>query len=83
MRCMVEGYRVAFIDIEDGYAKFILYKDEEIREDFHYPVNELPEGVKREHLDDQFRPEFDDEGNIVALHHDQELHNKNTKNIEK
>lgn len=73
MLYMVEGYRVAFVDIKDGYAKFTLYEDEEVLANFDYPIDELPEGVKKDHLDEQFKPEFDDDGEIVALRHDQEL----------
>ena len=78
--------RVSFDEIEDGVATFVLYKDDS-RELLLYPVDELPEGAEREHLFGQFRPEFDDNGEIVALHYDQELtereHEKAQSIIEK
>jgi hypothetical protein len=80
---MMEGYRVAFIDVEEGLAKFTLYKDDEVKDDFIYPVDDLPDGVKMEHLDDQFRPEFDDEGNIVELHYDEELTEQKREDFKK
>ncbi|MFC6962059.1 hypothetical protein [Halocatena marina] len=65
-------YRVSFNRIEDGVATFALYKDEEFQKHLQYDAEDLPEGVDQTQLDDQFRPEFED-GEVVALHHDQEL----------
>lgn len=70
---MVEGYRVAFAEIEDGFAKFRLYRDDELLDYLDYPIEELPNGVNQEQLGKQFRPEFDDDDEIVALHYDKEL----------
>ncbi len=69
---MTERY-VSFREIEDGVATFVLYKEEGPRELFYYSLDELPEGVDREQLGCEFRPEFDDEGEIAALHYDEEL----------
>jgi hypothetical protein len=77
---------VSFEEIEDGVATFVLYKDEGPSESFRYPVDELPAGVDRDQLDCAFRPEFDDDGEIVALHYDEELtqreHEKTKEAIE-
>jgi hypothetical protein len=77
-----EEYRVAFADIEDGFAKFVLYKNND-RKYFNHPLDQLPEGVNQDDLGDQFRPEFDDNGEIVALHHDEELTEQMNKEYDK
>ena len=65
-------YRVSFNRIEDGVATFALYEDGDFQENIHYSVENLPNGVEPTQLDDQFRPEFEDE-EIVALHYDPDL----------
>jgi hypothetical protein len=69
----METPRVLFDEIEDEVATFVLYKDEGRRELFRYPVDELPEGVDRDQFGGTFRPELDEDGDIVALHYDEEL----------
>lgn len=64
---------VSFSEIEDGVATFVLYKDEGPSELFRYPLDELPPGVNRDQFGCEFRPEYDDDGEIVALHYDEEL----------
>lgn len=64
---------VAFAEIEDGVARFIRYRDEGPRKVLEYPIDELPEGIQRDDRGKHFRPEFDDSGEIVALHYDEEL----------
>lgn len=68
---MTEPY-VSFREIEEGIATFVLYRDDGPRELFRYPLDELPPGVDRDQSGCEFRPEFDD-GEIVALHYDEEL----------
>lgn len=63
-------YRVSYHDYEDGIATLKLFKNGEFQENLHYPVGELPEGAA---ATDQYRPEFDDDGEIIALHYDEEL----------
>jgi hypothetical protein len=63
-------YRVSFDEIEDGVVTLPLYKDEEFQRLLRYDIDELPEGASP---DDQFRPEFNDDGEVVALHYDEEL----------
>lgn len=69
---MTEPY-VSFHEIEDGVATLVLYKPEGPSELFHYPVDELPPGADRDQFGGKFRPEFDDDGEIAALHYDEEL----------
>lgn len=66
-------YRVSFNDIEDDMAHLTLHEDDEIREFLHYPINDLPMGLERADLGNQFRPTFDDDGSIVELQYDEEL----------
>lgn len=66
-------YRVSFNDIEDGMAHLSLHEDDEIREFLHYPIDDLPMGLERDDLGNQFRPTFDDDGSIVELRYDEEL----------
>jgi hypothetical protein len=66
-------YRVSFNDIEDGIAQLTLHKDDDIEEFLHYSLDDSPMGLERDDLGNQFRPEFDDDGEIVALHYDEEL----------
>jgi hypothetical protein len=63
-------YRVSFDEIEDGVATFALFKDGDFQELVRYPVDDIPDGAT---VNDQFRPEFDDNGEIVALQYDEEL----------
>lgn len=76
-------YRVSFDEIEDGVAKFTLYENEEAQEHLTYSIDNLPEGVEPSHLNDQFHPEFDDTGEIVALHYDQDLTEQKYRDFEK
>jgi hypothetical protein len=69
---MAESY-VSFNEIEDDVATFVLYTDDPPRELLYYPIDDLPPGVERDQLGCKFRPEFDDDGDIVALHYDEEL----------
>lgn len=69
----METPRVLFGEIEEGIATFVLYKDDPPTELFRYPVDELPPGVDRDQFGCTFRPEFNDDGEIVALHYDEEL----------
>jgi hypothetical protein len=69
----METPRVLFDEIEDEVATFVLYKDEGSRELFRYPIDDLPKGVDRDQFGCTFRPELDDNGDIVALHYDKEL----------
>lgn len=63
-------YRVSFHDLEEGIAKLKLYKDGDVQDHLQYPIDELPEGAT---ATDQYRPEFDEAGEITALHYDAEL----------
>lgn len=69
---MEEKY-VSFHEIEDGVATLVLYKPEGPSELFHYQLDELPAGVDRDQFGGKFRPEFDDDGEIAALHYDEDL----------
>lgn len=68
---MVE-YRVSFDEVENEVAKFTLYENDEPQKHLSYSVDNLPQGVERDHLNDQFRPEFDENGEIIALHYDKD-----------
>lgn len=71
-------YRAEFIQVEDEIATFKVYKDEKFQKYLKYHIEKVPTHVdgtpdKGARVDDQFRPEFDDDGNIVTLHYDEEL----------
>lgn len=63
-------YRVSFDDTEDGMAQITLYKNDGSPELLHYDIEKLPEGATP---GDQFRPEFNESGEIVELHYNQEM----------
>lgn len=75
-------YRVSFDEIEDEVAKLILYKDDEFQEHLRYHIEELPDGAERDHLGGDFRPEFDEEETITALHYDEELSKRKREEAE-
>jgi hypothetical protein len=75
-------YRVSFDEIEDEVAKFTLYENEEPQEHLTYSIDNLPDGVELQQLNDQFCPEFDGAGNIVALHYDQEITDQKRRDFE-
>jgi hypothetical protein len=66
-------YRVSFNDIEDNVAQLTLHRNDDIKEFLQYSLDDSPLGLERDDLGNQFRPEFDDDGEIVALHYDEEL----------
>jgi hypothetical protein len=72
-------YRVSYHDFEDGIATLKLFKDEEFQEHLRYSVEELPDGAT---ATDQYRPEFDDDGEIIALHYDEELTKQKRKEFD-
>lgn len=63
-------YRVSFDEVEEGVATLPLYKDREFQKLLHFKREELPEEAKP---DDRFRPECNDDGEVIALHYDKEL----------
>lgn len=66
-------YRVSYHDYEEGIATLKLFKNGEFQEHLRYSVEELPDGAT---ATDQYRPEFNDDGEIIALHYDEELTEK-------
>jgi hypothetical protein len=70
--------RLSYQDREDGIATLTLFDDEKIIEDFYWDVEEMPDGAVP---GDQYQPEFED-GELVALHYDEELTKKKRKEIE-
>ncbi|WP_248908397.1 hypothetical protein [Halocatena marina] len=74
----MEERRLSYQDRENGIATLILFENEEIIERFHRDAEELPDGAT---IGDQYQPEIRD-GELVAMHYDEELTEKKRKEIE-
>lgn len=75
---MMPDYRVSFLKIEEGVAKLALYKDEDHQDVLYYDIEDLPDGAQPT---DQFRPEFNDDKEVVTLHYDDELTERKSKDF--
>lgn len=63
-------YRMSFDEIEEGIATFALFENGNFQELLRFSVDDIPEGAT---VNDQFRPEFDDDGEVIAMQYDEEL----------
>jgi hypothetical protein len=70
--------RLSYHELEDGVVTLTLFEDGDMKEDFYWYVEDMPDGAEP---GDQYRPEFED-GELVAIHYDEELTSQKRKEFQ-